>query len=126
MILLTIEQIAVLNSLMPLLGWLLLVIILDLILGVTIALKQRAFQWQRLADFLGDYGPKILGWLALELLGLLPTDLQTLAGLAQTLGHSAYTVLLISAIASVLGHIQALGIIPAQLPGVPTTQKSQQ
>lgn len=123
MVLLTIEQIAILNGLMPLLGWLLLVIILDLILGVTIALKQKAFQWQRLADFLGDYGPKILGWLALELLGLLPTDLQTLAGLAQALGHSAYAILIVSSAASVLGHAQALGILPVQLPGVNTTQK---
>jgi hypothetical protein len=104
-------------------GWLLLVIVLDLILGVTVALKQHAFKWSKLADFLADYGPKVIAWLGLECLGLLPPDLKLIAGIGDALGVGAYAIILISAVASILGHAQALGIIPINVPGVPPTNK---
>src|SRR3989304_3484049 len=104
-------------------GWLLLVIALDLVLGVTVALKQNVFKWSKLADFLASYGPKIIAWLGLECLGLLPPDLKLLAGIGEALGIGAYAVILLSAAGSVLGHAQALGIFPGTLPGVQPTDK---
>lgn len=105
-------------------AWLLLVIFLDLILGVTVALKQHAFKWSKLADFLGDYGPKVIAWLGLECLGLLPPDLKIIAGIGDALGIGAYSIILISAAASILGHIQAIGVLPVHIPGVFSTDKN--
>lgn len=105
-------------------GWLLLVIVLDLVLGVTVALKQHVFKWSKLADFLGDYGPKVIAWLGLECLGLLPPDLKIIAGIGDALGIGAYALILLSAAASVLGHVQAIGVLPVSIPGVPPTSKS--
>jgi hypothetical protein len=104
-------------------GWLLLVIVLDLVLGVTVALKQHAFKWSKLADFLGDYGPKVIAWLGLELLGLLPPDLKIIAGVGDALGTGAYALILLSAAASILGHVQAIGVLPVSIPGIQPTNK---
>lgn len=105
-------------------GWLALVIVLDLILGVVVALKQKRFEWQRLADFLGDYGPKIIGWLALEALGFLPAEYQALGGIGGALAVGAYGLIFLSAAASVLGHVQVIGVLPnmsrAGLPPTPS------
>jgi hypothetical protein len=107
-------------------GWLLLVIAIDLVLGVTVALKQHIFKWSKLADFLASYGPKIIAWIGLECLGLLPEDLKLLAGVGEALGIGAYAVILLSAAGSVLGHARALGILPVDIPGVQPTNKSKQ
>lgn len=112
------EQVVFLQELGTRLLWLLVVIGLDLLMGVTDAIKAKAFQWQKLADFLSDYAPKVIGWLSLEALGLLPAELQTLAGLGAALGMGAYAIILISAVGSVLEHVQALGILPANIPGI--------
>ena len=98
-------------------GWLAVVIVLDLALGVIVALKQHRFEWQRLADFLGDYGPKIAGWLALEVMDFLPGEYKVLGGLGAVLGAGAFGLLFLSAAASVLGHVQAIGVLPANLSG---------
>lgn len=99
-------------------GWLALVVIIDLFLGVVCALKGKTFQWQRLADFLADYGSKIVGWLSLEALGLLPAEYAAMAGLAAALGVGAYAIILISGVGSILTNAQGLGLLPAGVPGV--------
>ncbi len=99
-------------------GWLGIIILLDLVLGVTFALKEKRFEWQRLADFLSDYGPKVIGWLCLEILNLLPSDIAAMAGLVSALGIGAYAIIVISATGSVLSNSQALGILPISIPGV--------
>ena len=104
-------------------GWLLLVIVLDLVLGVTVALKQRVFKWSKLSDFLGKYGPMVIVWIGLECLGLLPADLKILGGIGEALGVGAYAIILISAVGSILGHAQAIGVLPVSIPGVPPTNK---
>jgi len=118
------EQTTIVHQLIARFGWLLLVILIDLILGVTVALKQRVFKLDKLADFLGDYGPKVVAWLALEALGFLPAELKQVAGLGEALGIGAYAIILVSAAASVLGHAQALGVLPGlQRLGIPPTSK---
>ena len=91
------------------LAWLALVIALDLILGVVVSLKKKVFQWQYLADFLGNYGPKIFGWLALEVLDFLPSEYKIIGSITGVLGVGAYSLLFISAVGSVLGHVQSIG-----------------
>jgi hypothetical protein len=92
--------------------WLLVVILLDLALGVTVSVKQGTFEWQKLADVLSNYGPKAIGWLALEALDLMPPQFKIIGGLGDALGTGAYLLLFTSAIGSILGHIQALGLLP--------------
>jgi hypothetical protein len=99
-------------------GWLLLVIGLDLALGITSAIRQKKFEWQRTADILSTYGMKILGWLSLELLGLMPVNLQAIGGLMDGAGMFAYGILLLASVGSVLGHVSALGLLPVEVPGV--------
>lgn len=120
------EQLAFVQRLLPLIGWLLLAVLLDVLLGVINALRSHAFQWQKLADFLGDYGSKALGWLALECLDLLPAGIAGQVGLGNKLGGVAYFVLMAAAIGSILGHVQALGLLPMSLHrvGLPPTNKT--
>src|SRR5512145_704115 len=117
------EQIAFAQTLLVRFGWLLSVILLDLALGITVALKQKVFQWDKVADFLGDYGPKLIAWLALELLSLIPTELKLIAGIVDFSGNGAYALILLSAAASVLGHARAIGVLPVEVPGMPATNK---
>jgi hypothetical protein len=93
-------------------GWLLVVIVLDLVLGVIVALKQKTFEWQKLADILGDYGPKVVGWLALEAIDLIPAEYKLFGGIGSVLGTGAYALIFASALGSILGHVQAIGILP--------------
>jgi hypothetical protein len=93
-------------------GWLIMVIALDLVLGVIVALKQKTFEWQKLADVLGDYGPKVVGWLALEAVDLIPPEYKLFGGIGSVLGTGAYALIFASALGSILGHIQAIGILP--------------
>jgi hypothetical protein len=120
------EIIAFIHALVIKGGWLLLVIVLDLALGVTVALKQRAFKWSKLSDFLTNYAPKAIAWLGLECLGLLPPDLRLIAGISDALGTGAYAIILLSAAASILGHVQAIGVLPITIPGIKPTVKAQQ
>jgi hypothetical protein len=99
-------------------GWLGMLILIDLVLGVTLAIKQKKFEWQRLADFLGDYAPKVIGWMCLEALTLLPPDLAIMTGLASALGTGAYAIIIISSAGSILTNVQAIGILPVTIPGV--------
>lgn len=112
-------------QLLPKAEALLIVIALDLVLGVVIALKNGVFRWEKLADFLGDYGPKIVGWLAVELLALLPEEFRLLAGVQPGLAWGAFSILFLSAVASVFGHLGALGLLPNTLQrlGIPPTGK---
>lgn len=121
---LTPEQTAFVQFIATRAGWLGLVIGLDLLLGVVVALKQKIFRWDKLADFLADYGPKVVAWLALEALGLLPPELKQMASIGEGLGLAAYGLILLSAAASVLGHVQAIGVLPVSLPGVAPTKKN--
>ena len=103
---------ALLQPLIVKAGWLLVVILLDLALGVTVAVKQNRFEWKHVADVLSSYGPKAIGWIALEALDLMPPEFKLLGGLGNALGTGAYVLLFGSAIGSILGHIQVLGLLP--------------
>lgn len=106
------DQIAVLQAILPKAIWLIALIALHLLTGVALAIKARLFEWRRLADILADYGPKAIGWLALELVSLLPPELQILGGLGDNLGGAAYAILIVSAVGAILSNARSLGLLP--------------
>lgn len=89
-------------------GWLGLVVIIDLILGVAVALKNKEFEWQKLSGVLETYGLKFLVWVSLEALNFLPEEYKGIAKLAESLNVGVYGLIMVSAAASVLGHIQSV------------------
>lgn len=91
--------------------WLVMVIGLDVILGVVVALRNKTFSWAKTGDFLATYGAKTLGWLALELLGMLPDEIIQAAEIKRAIGQIGYLVLMVSGVGSILGHVQALGLM---------------
>ena len=101
---------------------LLLVIGLDLIFGVVKSLKDRKFEWEKLAGFLETYGIKLFGWLVLEALTFLPEDVvaETAAlNLGTTaLSWTAYIAVMGSALGSLYGNVVAVGLIPDVIQGV--------
>ena len=99
--------------------WLIVIIVFDLILGVIASLKRKQFSWEKLADFLGSAAPKVLAWVMLEILNLAPADQKSITGITAALATGAYTAILVSYTASLLGHIQALGVLArVNLPGI--------
>ena len=105
-------------------GWLGLVIAIDLILGVAVALKSKTFEWQKLADILETYGVKFLVWVALEALNFLPEEYKGIANLAENLNFAVYGLVMVSAAASILGHVQSVfGTNLLQGFGLPATNK---
>lgn len=86
--------------------WLLIIIVLDILMGVLSSLKEKSFKWDKLADFLTTYGMKIVGWLALEVLALLPIEVLNLAGFTATIATAAYAAVVISGIGSILGNVR--------------------
>lgn len=106
-------------------GWLGLVIAIDLLLGVAVALKNKVFEWQKIADILETYGLKFLVWLSLEAMNFLPEEYKGIARLAESLNVAVYGLVLVSAVASVLGHVQSVfGTDFLQGLGVPATKKN--
>jgi len=105
-----IEITPIVQALLVKLGWLMVVILLDLALGITVALKAKTFDWSKVADVVSTYGPKVLVWVALEMLDLLPAEYKALVGLGSSLGLGVYVLIFMSAIGSIGGHIQALGL----------------
>lgn len=106
------EQIAILQAVLPKAIWLIGLIVLHLATGVALAIKNHVFEWRKLADILADYGPKAIGWLALELIGLLPEELRVLSGVGEHLGSVAYAILMVAAAGAVLSNARSLGLLP--------------
>lgn len=94
-------------------AWLLGIVALDLIFGMLAAWKIGEFQWSKAANILIDTAIKIAAWLGLEAIDLLPEEIKVLGGLEGVLGVGAYALLVASTLASLLGHIQTLGALPA-------------
>jgi hypothetical protein len=86
--------------------WVLVLVVLDVLMGVLSALKAKEFKWDKLADFLTTYGIKVIGWLTLEAIALLPADALKLAGFTVAIATSAYAALLLSAVGSILGNVK--------------------
>jgi len=101
-------------TILPRMEWLVIAIILDLILGIAVALKMHEFQWQLVADFLESYGLKALGWLTLEVLAIFPKEL-TGGIILEGAAWIAYIAIVASVLGSILGHIEMVGIVQKKI-----------
>lgn len=97
-------------TILPRMEWLVIAIVLDLILGIAVALKMHEFQWQLVADFLESYGLKVLGWLTLEVLAIFPKEL-TGGIILEGAAWIAYIAIVASVLGSILGHIEMVGVV---------------
>ena len=94
------------------LAWLAAVIAVDVILGVIASLVRGDFSWEKLPSFLAGYGMKMVGWLFMEMLILLPEELRLLAGWETGAATAAYGLILVGAFASILNHLKDFGLLP--------------
>jgi len=126
---------ALLQSLVPFALVLFGLIIAQLVLGISVSLFiTRDFAVKRLPDFLAFYTPKVLAWVLIEMIPLIPQEvgaqipgfvqLQTLAGGGAKI---IYGFIAAAALSGILGHLQAIGVIPGGLAsgltriGMPST-----
>jgi hypothetical protein len=89
---------------------LLIIAALDFLLGVIIALKNGEFDWSRLTDYISSNGVPIVGWLSVEVLLRLPQELLP-AGLEMVAFTAVYSTVALKLLASLLGHLSALGLL---------------
>jgi hypothetical protein len=92
---------------------LLILALANLLLGVLHAIKEKAFDWAKLADWIPDYLVPVLAWAILAVVAyLVPEDFWALVGV--NLGAAAANVALgtvgLMMATGILGHLAALGI----------------
>ena len=88
-------------------------IVLDLLGGVALALKERTFKLERIGDFAINAGLYLLGWLMAETLAFLPVffgiDIASFGEfVANGFGLLTYGAIVVKYIGSILGHITAI------------------
>lgn len=106
-------------------GWLGLVVIIDLVLGIAVALKSHTFEWKKVSNVIETYGLKFLVWVSLEALNFLPEEYKGIAKLAENINIGVYGLIMVSAAASILGHVQSVfGTEFLRGFGVPPTTKN--
>lgn len=98
---------------------LLALIVLVVITGLLVALKQHAFDWKKLAEFMTTIViPKFGGWLLLQTFVFVITPQTIPEGTGwsikalQDLAIGAYGLIFISLLGQALGNLIALGVIP--------------
>lgn len=103
---------AVIVSLVPQLFALLGLTLAQVILGIAVSLKNKMFEWQKLAEFFSTIiGPRVLTWFACMVIVLLvpenylPTEL---SGGIQTV---AFFAIVLSFTGSIIGNLRALGVL---------------
>lgn len=126
---------ALLQALVPFALVLLGLIVAQLVLGIAVAVfVTKDFQVKKLPDFLAFYTPKVLAWVLIEMIPLIPQEvgaqipgfvqLQALAGGGAKI---IYGFVAAAALSGILGHLQAIGVIPGGLAsgltriGMPST-----
>jgi hypothetical protein len=97
-------------SLLPKLFVLIGLALLDLILGVLLALVQKRFEWAKLTDYISSSLLPIVGWFAVGLVGLIPVTFipEQVPVVAESL---VYATVFAKILASILGHLSAIGIL---------------
>jgi hypothetical protein len=97
----------------------------QVILGIAVALKNKVFEWQNLANFFETIVlPKILGWLACAILArfVLPSYLPTsLSAIGPGIELVAFGAVVLALAGAILANLQALEILPAGISNVLTS-----
>ena len=101
------------QALLPYLYVFIGMIVLDLIGGILISLKQGRFELEKIGDFAINAGLFLLGWMMAEAVAFLPeyfgVDIQGFGEfVASGFGKAVYLSIVLKYVASVLGHITAI------------------
>jgi hypothetical protein len=96
---------------------LVILILLDFILGTTLAIVQKRFELARLADYLSTDFMPLLGWLAVEILLKIPIEFipTSAANIINQIGTVVYATVFLAILGSVLGHLAAIGVLKSTL-----------
>lgn len=103
----------VLEHIAPQALWIVIVMVIDLIIGVAAALKCKEFDAQKLPEILETYGLRMIGWLGLEFLVLIPEEFLVSAGITQLIGDGAMLLIIIGGVKSIIKSAGDLDIMPA-------------
>ena len=112
----------------PQLVILVILMLLDLVFGVIVAIRQKVFEFAKVADFLLTNMPKVVFWLAVAFIE--PVILAVLPNFAGALGYTSegvFGVLALAFLGSIANHAAALGVKPVEkvldkVPGVVATE----
>ena len=107
------------KHILPQIEVVLLVILIDFIVGVAASVKNKEFDVKKLPDILENYALKIIGWLGLEMLAMIPNEYLALAGINTVIGDGAMGLIIISAIGSILKSSKDLKILPEKKDEAP-------
>ena len=100
------------RHIVPQIEILLVVVLIDFMIGVAASLKNHEFDVKKLPEFLEVYGLRVLGWLGLELLSVIPEEYLVPAGITQAIGDGALVLIIVSALGSIIKSAGELGIMP--------------
>lgn len=98
----------------------------DLIFGISLAVRQERFEWGKLTGYLDSNILPTFAWLAVEGIALIPADM--IPGQADLfIPQVVYGTVFLKILASVAGHFSAIGVLtsPLQRVGVTPTGKKQ-
>lgn len=102
----------IINAIAPFLITLLIMMVIDVVLGIVIAIVGKTFTTEKLTNYIQSDLLPILGWLALRILLLLPTAyIPNSAGLPADLAWGVYATVFLKIFGSILGSISAIGIL---------------
>jgi len=108
----------------PQIATLLALVAANIILGVAVAIKNRVFEWAKVADFyLSDIVPKLLGYLAIRIIVVFGAVEFLGPSLGASIGDGLLTAIWLAIVVSIggdiLSKVSALGVTSiSRIPGV--------
>ena len=101
-----------LKHIVPQIELLVVIVLIDFLVGVAASLKNHEFDVKKLPEFLEVYGLRMLGWLGLEFLAVIPEEYLVPAGITQAIGDGAMMLIIASVLGSIIKSAGELGIMP--------------
>jgi hypothetical protein len=103
---------SVLTALVPQLLALLGLSLAQVILGVAVALKNKIFEWQKLADFFSTIiAPRILTWVACMIIVLMVPSKYLPVELTGGIQTVTFLAIVLSFTGSIIANLRALGVL---------------
>lgn len=103
---------SVLTALAPQLFALLGLSLAQVVLGVAVALKNKIFEWQKLADFFSTIiAPKVLAWVACMIVILMVPTKYLPVELTDGIQTISFLMVVASFTGSIIANLRALGIL---------------
>lgn len=105
---------AVLAAIGSKIGFALVLVVADVILGTAVAIARREFKLERLTDYLQSDGLPLLGWIAAEFINQIPMEFLP-PQLQAAIFNGVYATVMAVIGGSVLSHFAAIGVLKTQL-----------